>query len=755
MTGGPRRISRSRIARQTPSTGTDVRVAAPAAQPTPAVTTPSRATTDHRTRSGSQTVKPPANTANAATGEIAGVDAGAATRSGADTRKRGWFWHWNSIVTQFAPLIGLKGVGLLNSYTVWTDRREDSPNRGYAFPSQQSEADFYGEERAELITINKILVALDLIEIRKEMIVKPDAQGRRWKVPHNFYRVKDHDDGYMLTAPRVLDVVHLADTDRNVYRYLRRVFSGRFRPIDGDSVWHQILPELRRDPTWQRLATKVEREEQRASDRTRAGHAARQQAAGTALFSVPDARDSEAGNDTDNDIETNVAVIAIDRGETSVANTNGGFQAVEGIDVAFANNGLMIDDERGNDGLAETGPGIAAATNRGRSTVVAPTNTTYDQDSFTTRTMTTARNAATTGNTATPQPTPQREQPTRTVRKIQARRNATGSALTNAEDPRGRTGQTAGHPGSVEHERPVAGAGPDAGTAALQAFSDANDKAPTTAQRQLLARLADEFDGAARSAGTTGWAWVTAAIYEAVESGSAFVAPRRIREILNRWQRDGMPGGDDDSGRRSREAQTSRGRSGTARGSAAGARSFGVSAARTQPAAAPVARQSARTGASAGRVPQRAQVGRGPDRSRVPIAPVPAPLRPAGAATRTNAPAGFVIPECGLLAPGVWAAIMTELALDGEIPRADLDGLVRPASLIGRGDAGELVIGATTMTAQRRLTARYLPALSRAAEVITGAPLGVIVVNRDHWLAEHPDRGLGGQDTIGRASLGG
>ena len=85
------------------------------------------------------------------------------TRGGEDARRRGWFWHWNALVTQYAPLIGLKGVGLLNSYTVWTDRREESPHRGYAFPSQQSEADFYGEDRAELITINKILVALDLI----------------------------------------------------------------------------------------------------------------------------------------------------------------------------------------------------------------------------------------------------------------------------------------------------------------------------------------------------------------------------------------------------------------------------------------------------------------------------------------------------------------------------------------------------------------------------------------------------------------
>jgi len=113
-------------------------------------------------------------------------------RAGEDTRRRGWFWHWNSIITQFAPLIGLKGVGLLNSYTVWTDRRDESPHRGYAFPSQQSEAAFYGEDRAELIALNKILVALDLIEIRKEMVTRVDAQGRRWRVPHNLYRVKDH-----------------------------------------------------------------------------------------------------------------------------------------------------------------------------------------------------------------------------------------------------------------------------------------------------------------------------------------------------------------------------------------------------------------------------------------------------------------------------------------------------------------------------------------------------------------------------------
>ncbi|MCS7051483.1 MAG: hypothetical protein NZL87_07700, partial [Thermomicrobium sp.] len=203
-------------------------------------------------------------------------------RSGDDTRRRGWFWHWNTIITQFSPLIGLKGVGLLNSYTVWTDRREHSPYRGYAFPSQHAEAAFYGEDRAELITINKILVALDLIEIRKEMVTRIDEAGRRWRVPHNFYRVKDRPEGFVLSPEAVLRVVELAARDEAVYRYIRHVFSPRFAPIDRDNVWHQILPVLRRHPLWQQLAARAAAEEARFSARTKAGHARRKAAQSSA-----------------------------------------------------------------------------------------------------------------------------------------------------------------------------------------------------------------------------------------------------------------------------------------------------------------------------------------------------------------------------------------------------------------------------------------------------------------------------------------
>ena len=49
------------------------------------------------------------------------------------------------------------------------------------------------------------------------------------------------------------------------------------------------------------------------------------------------------------------------------------------------------------------------------------------------------------------------------------------------------------------------------------------------------------MDDPARAAGDTGAGWVAAAIVEAVESGSRFVAPKRVREICRRWAREGPP----------------------------------------------------------------------------------------------------------------------------------------------------------------------------------------------------------------------
>jgi hypothetical protein len=76
--------------------------------------------------------------------------------------------------------------------------------------------------------------------------------------------------------------------------------------------------------------------------------------------------------------------------------------------------------------------------------------------------------------------------------------------------------------------------GPDR-AAALVAFAEANGRTASTAEERLLGRIA------ADAGVQQGWAIVTAAIYEAVDSGSAFVAPKRVREIVRRWLRDGLP----------------------------------------------------------------------------------------------------------------------------------------------------------------------------------------------------------------------
>jgi hypothetical protein len=516
------------------------------------------------------------------------------SRAGEDVRRRGWFWHWNALVTQYAPLIGLKGVGLLNSYTVWTDRREESPHRGYAFPSQQSEADFYGEDRAELITINKILVALDLIEIRKEMVLRADPQGRRWKVPHNFYRVKDHGDDFSLSPADVLRVAELAARDRGVYRYVRRVFSPRFAPIDGDNVWGSILPEVRLTPVWQGLAARAAAEEDRASARTRAGHAARKDASAETRpslesdvsppFFAPDAGDGPAITAGDNDSAT---VTSLSDAATSVATINTGSEQ----DVDGTNKGSR-QETRSN----------VAPINEARQTDVAPSNTTYHQSSTTTKGVT-----------------------DEFIDRGPFVGNDGGATVART------TSTGAGRPGGPGLRPPVGG--PDE-AAALRAFESANDRPATPAERKLLRDLAARFEPVAVAAhqerddvAGSGWGWLEAAVWDAVEAGSAFVAPRRVREILLRWERDGFP----------------------------------------QPRDAGPPRPDPQRGLPIGRAL----------RHDAPPAPAPAPL--------------FTIEEVGLSNRQVWAATLAELGRRGDVSRADVETWLRPAGLIGREGSTLLV----------------------------------------------------------------
>lgn len=668
------------------------------------------------------------------------------TRGGEDVRRRGWFWHWNSIVTQYAPLIGLKGVGLLNSYTVWTDRREESPHRGYAFPSQQSEADFYGEDRAELITINKLLVALDLIEIRKEMVLRVDEQGRRWKVPHNFYRVKDHGDGSSLTSQDVLRVAELADRDQTVYRYIRRVFSPKFSAIDRDNVWVKILAEVRETEVWRRLSERATRDEQRASDRTKAGHAARK---GAFILPIDGDTATPATPINDSGADRKRSSRA-----TSVATTNNGSPP----DVAPINNGLDADP------ATSVGP-----VNTGPATGVDLTNRTYNQSLLTTTTTTAGS---------------KRSKTETTTRSFDMPRSASHIPVTSQKKPV--TGPAGAGPGGQE-----APSDPPGESRAVGVFEDANGRRATAAERHLLRGLAERFDPAARASGTanysTGWEWVAAGIYEAVESGSTFVAPRRLREILTRWERDGLPAamrsGDDNpmppGGRRHGSGLEAGGVDivlgnapefdlphghGSGRTWAFAVSLLGTAMERAQLAElvegsaiagyrdglvtieVPTAAQAERLSSEYGDLVARklGEAMRRPVRIAVIVPATAAPVPPAASwidvtAFAEDRPApSFIVAECGLPSGQVWAAVIDEVATTAEVSRVNVDTWLRSTALIGRGDGGCLIVGVPHAMAQRRIAARFAAPLREAVAAVLGAerPLE-IVVTRD-WLAAHP-----------------
>ena len=78
---------------------------------------------------------------------------------------------------------------------------------------------------------------------------------------------------------------------------------------------------------------------------------------------------------------------------------------------------------------------------------------------------------------------------------------------------------------------------PDSFDVIVAAFGAANAVIPTPAQVARLQALCEQFDGPARQGQSpqSGAEWVLAAIREAVESGSHFVAPRRIARICERW----------------------------------------------------------------------------------------------------------------------------------------------------------------------------------------------------------------------------
>jgi hypothetical protein len=293
----------------------------------------------------------------------------------------------------------------------------------------------------------------------------------------------------------------------------------------------------------------------------------------------------------------------------------------------------------------------------------------------------------------------------------------------------------------------------------------------------------------------TGWAWVGAAIYEAVDAGSAYVAPRRLREILARWERDGLPGHE-------RDAPVARRESGPQPASANagdyvlgegpdlelphgfGSRrtwAFAVSllGQAIEPAmlaelvggtaiagyangevviSAPTSAQADRllteygdlVGRKLGeamRRPVRIAVTAPPDQPAARDRERPAervtaktPKRRAPVAPDDELPDPvFMVAECGLPSGQVWAAVLDEVAAAGTIPPAEAELWLRATRLLGRGEDGRLIVGAMHTLAQRRIATRFATPLGSAVAAVLGRSVLIDVVVARDWLLAHRD----------------
>lgn len=240
---------------------------------------------------------------------------------------------------------------------------------------------------------------------------------------------------------------------------------------------------------------------------------------------------------------------------------------------------------------------------------------------------------------------------------------------------------------------------------AVNRFEEANSRRSTPAERRLLRTMADQFGGERGLA--HGWRLLTAAVDDAVAAGSAYVAPRRLREILTRWAKDGVPA----------DYADLLGETGRAPGRAAASSRPEVSGAtHGRHAEARPIRQAEARGAEAS--PREAPSGR--------TVAIPAEL---------PEPPSFTIAECGLTNRQVWSAVLDTLRASGEISRSNIDTWLRDAAIVGRGEDGAMIVGAPHALAQRRLAGGFKAPLRRALAAVTGASLPVEVVLTRDWLA--------------------
>jgi hypothetical protein len=197
--------------------------------------------------------------------------------------------------------------------------------------------------------------------------------------------------------------------------------------------------------------------------------------------------------------------------------------------------------------------------------------------------------------------------------------------------------------------------------------------------------LAAQFDAEAKrqAPSGSGWRWVAAAIDDSVDSGSTYMAPRRIETILTRWAEEGAP--ERASGGVVRLAET----------------------------AAP-------------RRPREPE----PDNAPEPIResardPVPVlNLEPAP----VLAAEPFWIAQGKMLSTHLWQAVLDELARSRRVSREECDAWLRPVRIAGLGERGELILLAPNSITRTKLERRKLNGDVRAAlALIMGRDPGLII----------------------------
>jgi hypothetical protein len=433
--------------------------------------------------------------------------------------------------------------------------------------------------------------------------------------------------------------------------------------------------------------------------------------------------------------------------------------------VASTNKGLGVDVDESNNGFDEPNETSVAPANAGQATSVEPSNRTYNQSLLTT---TTTRSGRKTRKTEEPEQLEDRAEVDAGGDRMNASAERAGTArrMTETHDSAGPGGKSA--PENAGGELRM-----------IKAFEDANGRRASEAEKDLLRTMAERFEPAARAAGHadlgTGADWVTAAIYEAVAAGSAFVAPRRVREILARWEREGIdPASVISTGGRS--AADGRGTGMPDLGDGPdlmlphgfGSRrtwAFVVAGLRelfqpdqladlfagtaiidfrddTVAISVPDAARGERL-AGEYRELLRRRLSDAMDRP-VQLEIVIAGQGDPAVGDRDEEPeppraiaagAGFVVRECGLPSGQVWAAVLDDLQSRSEIGRANFESWLRIASLLGRGEGGALIVGVPHELARKRIAARFIPAIEAAVLDIVGVELPVeIVVTRD-WLS--------------------